>query len=79
MHTIGRNDPCPCGSGRKFEHCCERIGSLADDKPDQEWASSLREAIGNRDYADMEELQEAVDTFFVERNEAPLSEFHGLS
>jgi SEC-C motif-containing protein len=20
----GRNDPCPCGSGRKFKHCCER-------------------------------------------------------
>jgi SEC-C motif len=19
---IGRNDPCPCGSGRKFKHCC---------------------------------------------------------
>ena len=18
---IGRNDPCPCGSGRKFKHC----------------------------------------------------------
>ena len=21
---IGRNDPCPCGSGRKFKHCCAR-------------------------------------------------------
>ncbi len=19
---IGRNDPCPCGSGEKFKHCC---------------------------------------------------------
>lgn len=19
---IGRNDPCPCGSGRKCKHCC---------------------------------------------------------
>lgn len=18
---VGRNDPCPCGSGRKFKHC----------------------------------------------------------
>jgi len=18
----GRNEPCPCGSGRKFKHCC---------------------------------------------------------
>ena len=19
---IGRNDPCPCGSGKKYKHCC---------------------------------------------------------
>ena len=25
LHTsakVGRNDPCPCGSGRKYKHCC---------------------------------------------------------
>jgi SEC-C motif-containing protein len=21
-HKAGRNDPCPCGSGRKFKRCC---------------------------------------------------------
>jgi SEC-C motif-containing protein len=21
---IGRNDPCPCGSGKKFKKCCEK-------------------------------------------------------
>jgi uncharacterized protein len=21
---IGRNDPCPCGSGKKYKHCCLR-------------------------------------------------------
>lgn len=20
-HKVGRNDPCPCGCGRKFKHC----------------------------------------------------------
>jgi len=24
---IGRNDLCPCGSGRKFKNCCGRAGS----------------------------------------------------
>ncbi|MEY5302092.1 SEC-C metal-binding domain-containing protein, partial [Salmonella enterica subsp. enterica serovar Corvallis] len=19
---VGRNDPCPCGSGKKFKQCC---------------------------------------------------------
>jgi hypothetical protein len=22
----GRNDPCPCGSGKKFKQCCMRLG-----------------------------------------------------
>ena len=22
--TVGRNDPCPCGSGKKFKRCCGR-------------------------------------------------------
>jgi uncharacterized protein YecA (UPF0149 family) len=21
---VGRNDPCPCGSGRKYKKCCGR-------------------------------------------------------
>jgi hypothetical protein len=26
---VGRNDPCPCGSGKKFKHCHEaRANSL---------------------------------------------------
>lgn len=24
---IGRNSPCPCGSGKKFKHCCGKPGS----------------------------------------------------
>jgi preprotein translocase subunit SecA len=23
-HTVGRNDPCPCGSGTKYKKCCGR-------------------------------------------------------
>lgn len=22
--NVGRNDPCPCGSGKKFKKCCGR-------------------------------------------------------
>jgi uncharacterized protein len=24
MPKVGRNDPCPCGSGKKFKQCCGR-------------------------------------------------------
>ena len=26
---VGRNDPCPCGSGRKYKRCCGAAGRLA--------------------------------------------------
>ena len=22
---VGRNDPCPCGSGKKYKHCCGKL------------------------------------------------------
>lgn len=30
---IGRNDPCPCGSGRKYKHCCGKPGAQQDGRP----------------------------------------------
>lgn len=27
---IGRNEPCPCGSGKKFKHCCVGVTRSAD-------------------------------------------------
>jgi uncharacterized protein len=26
--SVGRNDPCPCGSGRKFKKCCGAPGAV---------------------------------------------------
>jgi len=26
MTSIARNDPCPCGSGKKYKQCCRRGG-----------------------------------------------------
>lgn len=25
---VGRNDPCPCGSGKKYKKCCERVVTI---------------------------------------------------
>ena len=53
---IGRNDPCPCGSGRKYKHCCGGVAPA--DEPDHgrhagaveralDWlASGHRKAVG---------------------------------
>jgi uncharacterized protein len=24
LNKVGRNDPCPCGSGKKYKKCCEK-------------------------------------------------------
>ncbi len=33
---VGRNDPCPCGSGKKFKNCCGRTGAVPAAGQDQE-------------------------------------------
>ncbi len=29
----GRNDPCPCGSGKKYKHCCYEKDSVKHEEP----------------------------------------------
>jgi uncharacterized protein len=33
FHGVGRNDPCPCGSGKKYKKCCLNRGSLGPSLP----------------------------------------------
>ena len=30
---LGRNDPCPCGSGKKYKHCCLNAGPVSTAAP----------------------------------------------
>ncbi len=46
---IGRNEPCPCGSGRKFKACCWRAG---EQKRQQEIAATSTAAENLRDEMD---------------------------
>jgi hypothetical protein len=32
--TPGRNDPCPCGSGKKYKQCCWRAAAACADSPE---------------------------------------------
>ncbi|MEM9290067.1 MAG: SEC-C metal-binding domain-containing protein [Acidobacteriota bacterium] len=33
--AIGRNDPCPCGSGKKYKHCCLYPDGAKEDHRDR--------------------------------------------
>jgi hypothetical protein len=46
MGKIGRNQPCPCGSGRKYKHCClpaQQVGTAGS--PTNQMRVSLMAAI----------------------------------
>jgi hypothetical protein len=34
---VGRNDPCPCGSGKKYKKCCLAADERAGESPVQRW------------------------------------------
>lgn len=55
MGAIGRNDPCPCGSGRKYKKCClekdeaeaatDRAEAAAAEKREQERVERFQEVV----------------------------------
>lgn len=45
MNKIGRNDPCPCGSGKKYKKCClplDETASRSVPPPNDSFASASR-------------------------------------
>ena len=36
MYNVGRNEPCPCGSGKKYKKCCANAAKTLDDIVHQE-------------------------------------------
>lgn len=57
MKKIGRNDPCPCGSGKKYKQCC-----LKKDQP----SFSPDELAARRIHREMEGLPERMMRFVAE-------------
>lgn len=73
-HRIGRNDLCPCGSGKKYKHCCLNAAIPGDDDPSRAvpraltWLESrhgraVRDAI---DHALFEDLDDDELEYFAE-------------
>ncbi len=47
MAKIGRNDRCPCGSGKKYKHCCARnpVVEKRPSTPEEQLRISLMNAV----------------------------------
>ena len=79
---IGRNDPCPCGSGKKYKRCCygkPEAGTSAEGKPAGNLLEELRKAMGEKEFGSLEEVQTFADSHVGRMNRAPLDDFAGLS
>jgi len=77
---IGRNDPCPCGSGKKFKHCClGKEHSTASSHAAAGMPETLRKALQGRQFNSLEEAQAFLDQMTQQQNHRQLDEFHGLS
>ncbi len=77
---IGRNDPCPCGSGKKYKKCClgrEKTGPA--ETTNAEVFENLKEALEGQSFPSMEEAQAFAEGFMRQSNQAVVDDFHGLS
>lgn len=81
MNT-GRNAPCPCGSGKKYKHCClqnpERGGSQRPAGA-QGVADEIAAAAAEQPFESLEELNAFTRQLMNQRNRRARLEFCGLS
>ncbi len=80
MEKIGRNDPCPCGSGKKYKNCC--LGK-EDQEPEKSMNERLMEEIGeqlgDRKFGSLEEANEFMARFMERKASVSQIDFLGLS
>ncbi|KGJ90463.1 SEC-C metal-binding domain-containing protein [Thalassotalea sp. ND16A] len=78
---VARNDPCPCGSGKKYKKCCYLTDS---DKakainPASALNEEIKEAMQDKDFESIDEANEFLNNFMQQRNSQSIDVFHGLS
>ena len=65
MSLVGRNDPCPCGSGRKFKRCClNKSAAVAQSYRPAERSSALAKLMGFAARPKYKELHRAALALF---------------
>ena len=71
----GRNDPCPCGSGKKYKQCCiDRVSKQSTELQDE-----LEKIVAMNPNLTVDELNVVLQHRMFQRNHQPEPDFHGLS
>jgi tetratricopeptide (TPR) repeat protein len=60
MAKIGRNDPCPCGSGKKYKRCCLAVDRAAMQRPPDPEPARLVPTSAPDDLEDLDSLSNRV-------------------
>ncbi len=77
---IGPNDLCPCGSGKKFLHCCaNKLSADVHRAKLDDAMGEIRELLEGRNFASLEEANAFLSEYTQERNRTPRDNFDGLS
>lgn len=80
MKKIGRNDPCSCGSGRKYKHCCLNETNISNEENlAGQLLGEVRDEIEGQEFHSLEEAQDFLNRLMEEKNRGPQSHFLGLS
>ena len=72
---LGRNDPCPCGSGKKYKRCCMDNVS----KEHAEVLDNVEQIVAMNPHLTPDELDVVLQSKVHEGNNRPKSDFSGLS
>lgn len=74
----GRNEPCPCGSGKKYKKCCllNETGTTGEATG---MLNEIHDLIEGQDFGSIEEVQTLVERHMHQRNRSAEDDFHGLS
>ena len=81
---VGRNDPCPCGSGKKYKKCClgkEVAPSGAAPSPvaGEIALNDISQAMQGKKFSSEEDMQAFIQEINQQHNRRPIDDFDGLS
>ena len=89
MAKISRNAPCPCGSGKKYKHCCNNIvpfplngvssSENSNGSPAQNKLDEFKESVQGQEFSSIDELNAKLSSFFQAQNDRGIDSFLGLS
>ncbi|MCE2572674.1 SEC-C metal-binding domain-containing protein [Motilimonas eburnea] len=72
---LGRNDPCPCGSGKKYKRCCMSNAG----KINAQVMDDFEQIVAMNPNITLDELNLVAQSRMAQRNSQPLDDFCGLS